>query len=218
MVFILALYTLFSNASPRCVEIFDITVKTTTQDEFIKNYLALNMAFPQHRSTISLGVTAFYFSKRMAFELVYKNLTPKQWDLVYTSMIRAHAANGVTLPVSLKDAEFVLATFTMTMPYRISRTQAWLESHFGNKDSAESVARLQRYSETILLTLRSPEARELSLRFREALRPAGSQSPTQRFTREQISDEIRDLVIQKLQIAHPELSDALARTLYESMI
>lgn len=131
-------------------------------------------------------MTAFYFARGMTFELIYKNLTEEQWNLIYVSMLRA-------------------------------RTQTWLETHFGSKDSADALACIQRYSDTILVALRSTEARELSCLFREDLKPLEGKAPSSRFTREQISDEMRDLVIQKLQDAHSELTEDMARALYESM-
>ncbi len=150
-------------------------------------------------------------------ERIYKNPTEEQWNLIYVSMLRAHTAHGVTRPVTMGETEFVLASFTMTMPYRIARTQTWLETHFGSKDSGDALARIQHYSETILGALRSPEAREFSRRFREDLKPLQGKAPSPRFTREQISGELRDLVIQKLQDAHPELTEGMARELYDSM-
>ncbi len=227
MSILIALFTLISFAAPRCVEIFDVPVKiappsvalakSTTQDDFLKNFLALNLSFPQHRSTISFGMTAFYFARGMTFELIYKNLTEDQWNLIYVSMLRAHSTYGVKKTVTMAETEFVLASFTMTMRYRIARTQTWLETHFGSKDSAYALARIQRYSETMLGALRSPEARELSRRFREDLKPLEDKAPSPRFTREQISDEMREIVKQKLQDAHPELSETMALALYESM-
>ncbi len=236
-------------ASSRCVEIFDVSVKYSdsvfsavknstvkdlsakipSQEDYLKNYLALNMAYPQHRSTISLGVTAFYFSRGMAFEMIYKPLSESQANSVYSAMIRAHSTVGVTMSIPFEDSQFALASFTMTLPFRIERTEIWLDTYFGGHKSDVGKEKIRVYSSTISSALRSPEAREMSRRFREGLRVVGNLSNSEAISREQISDQIRDLVIQKLLEAHPELSESpptaaplassktLAELLYDAM-
>ncbi len=122
MAFILVLFTLLTHAAPRCVDIFNVPVKTATQEEYLKNYLALNMAFPQYRSTISVGMTAFYFERKMPFDFIYKPLSKAQEEFIYTSMVRAHGAMGITVTVPFADSQFAFASFNMTLPIRIERT------------------------------------------------------------------------------------------------
>lgn len=226
MALILVLFTMLTHAAPRCVDIFDVSVKTATQEEYLKNYLALNMAFPQYRSTISVGLTAFYFARDMKLDLIYKPLSKEQETQIYAAMLRAHSAMGIEVMVPFDVSQLAFATFTMTLPIRVEKTLSWLDTFLEGRQSKDSMDLLKRYSQTISMALRSAEARELSHRFRAGFKDNGERpQEVIAISREEISVQMRELVVQKLIEAHPELStvglflpkQTLAELLYEAM-
>lgn len=225
MAFVFFILSLLTHAAPQCVDLFDVSVKTATQEEYLKNYLALNTAFPQHRSTISVGLTAFYFARGMSQDLIDKPFTPQQQTLVYQAMIKAHGAVGVSLDVPFEDSQLALSSFTTTLPIQVEKTLSWVDAYLGGRDSPKAMARLYEYSQTVILALRSSEARDFSHRFRAGFKEKGDRSAVPTLSREQIYEKMRNLLIQKLEEAHPELSNVdprqsqktLAELLYEAL-
>lgn len=207
-----------------CSHAFMTSAELSTElekDALIKNYLGLNLAFPQNSEFIQIGLTAYYFS-RLQNPLTVTKLEDKDVERVWTAMKRAHAAHGVNVDVSFNHAGNTMAGFLSGMFWRGSVATA----HFavlpnnlpslGNETEQERVIktlklfledpayldsrlRLEHYSVSILEILKSPELRQFSAE----LRKAAVSAPYDEM-RKLVSRGL-SLVARKLEEAHPEL-------------
>lgn len=225
VLFILNLYLAQAQTGSRCVEFFynSEKMKISSQEDFLKTYLAMNLSYPQYRETITLGLVSFYFAKNVDFLEMTKGFSREQWDSVFNAMERSHKLHGVSRPVDRKEMERVFVVFVSPLPFYILQTldvivpsQKWpegtktfndkLNQFLLNPELREEKNQLQRYSQSILDLLRSKEAMALSRQFRDSLNQIPSRpAPASLLTREDIAHSIKNLVVLHLEKTYPEL-------------
>lgn len=185
------------------------------RDQWVRQYLFLNLAFPQNAKILSLGLTAHFFT-RLGEPRNLGKFTESDFKRVHDAVTRAHAAHGVKRVVSLAEAESTMGPFIQNargsnsyqamqfalLPGRFPPEHEAKQNfeNFLSSPSHESARhRLRSYSETILSVLRGPEVREMSTRLRE-------QAVAKSYWGVQgVVDEIDALIVARLIQAHPEL-------------
>ena len=222
--------------SPSCVDAFGArsAVGRAEADQLVKNYLAMNLAFPQNPYIIYIGLTASFIARPEIWK-AREQISPEDFERVWTAMSRAHAAHGIKVDVSQTRAGRTMMTFLnrleaytlrgvskITMlPDEIPRfpgkilTEGQLGTALWNEVLTNEVyagrrANLVRYSESILEILKSPTVRELSTRLRLAA-AASHQRVIQEQGVSEISVEIRRVLAAQLIERHPELNVPFAK-------
>lgn len=189
-------------------------------NELIKQYLFLNLAYPQHSDHIGIGLVSFLFKNYDSFPQQIQ-LDHEHIQRVMTAMERAHGAHGVTRAVSLDEAISLLGgfisnmtqTFTMTTlafmfyPEAIPDigqhesvvTKAKLDLIVKNPIYADKISMIKKYSATVLVLLRSPIMLEHSRRIRESSLGAKFNFPRA------VTESRQQLAIELAKV-HPELA------------
>lgn len=192
--------------------------------EFIKNYLFLNLAFPQASEFIDLGLASEYLLNRDSWAQ-RKDLYKADIKKIWTAMQRAHLAHDVETKAKPSRVAEVVNDFveaaegyepgiikllllparnvgdSIGLPDRM-RERNLMSAFYSEPQYAEQRRRLRGYCETILTFLRSAEMRERSKRFREI---ASERRPNTGDSLAQLTQFMLSRLQAELELNHPEL-------------
>jgi len=208
------------------------TIKSSdekTYDKVLKNYLMVNLTYPQSDVGLSYVLVGLVLSGKASHQEITNSIykAPKEkLEILYTSMKKTHAAHGVQTDVPFskivkmtrnieEKVDFVLmSTFSVLFPDYTPKIQGpasvinEFTSILDSEDSPKNL-RIRAYGELMLSSLRDKEAMAYAKMYRQNFRKNVATQADNVITTDQISDFLQAHMKLKFEEAFPETKQSV---------